>query len=95
MVSIRKVGGIHFVKAGRLNVSFSLSRKPVSKPTHDRVERFVTRIEDLTCANWLNPVLSIGALLVFIAWTVALVQIPMDSWSTVAENLYLTRGFLH
>lgn len=87
MASIRKVGDIHFIKAGRVNVSFSLSRAKVSTSTPDRLNDIVTSIED-RIATPLNPVLTIGALLVFILWTIALVQIDLDSWSRLATFLY-------
>lgn len=87
MATIRKVGGIHFIKIGRVNVSFSLSRKQVTTTNHDRADEIVTRIEDLI-ATPLNPVMTIGALIIFIIWTLALVQVDIDSWSRLATFLY-------
>lgn len=87
MATIRKVGGIHFIKIGRVNVSFSLSRDASQPLNHDRADEIVTRIED-AIATPLNPVMTIGALVIFIIWTLALVQVPMDSWSRLATFLY-------
>lgn len=87
MATIRKVGGIHFIKAGRVNISFSLSRAKVSTSTHDLADDIVTRIEDLI-ATPLNPALTIGSLVVFILWTIALVQVDIDSWSRLATFIY-------
>lgn len=87
MASIRKVGGIHFIKAGRVNISFSLSRKQVKSSTHDLADDIVTRIEDLI-ATPLNPAMTISALVVFILWTLALVQVDIDSWSRLATFIY-------
>ena len=87
MATIRKVGGIHFIKAGRVNISFSLSRKQVTTTNHDRADEIVTRIED-AIATPLNPVMTIGALVIFIIWTLALVQVDIDSWSRLATFLY-------
>ena len=87
MATIRKVGGIHFIKAGRVNVSFSLSRKQVKTSTHDLADDIVTRIED-AIAKLVNPVMTIGALVVFIIWALALVQVDIDSWSRLATFIY-------
>ena len=89
MATIRKVGGIHFIKAGRANVSFSLSRKQVTASTHDLADDIVTRIED-AIATPLNPIMTIGALVIFIIWTLALVQVDIDSWSRLATFIYNT-----
>lgn len=86
MATIRKVGGIHFIKAGRVNVSFSLSRKQVKTSNPDFADDIVTRIED-AIATPLNPVMTIGALVIFILWTLALVQVPMDSWVKIGTFL--------
>lgn len=86
MATIRKVGGIHFIKAGRVNISFSLSRAKAKPSTHDLADDIVTRIED-AIATPLNPVMTIGALVIFILWTLTLVQVDIDSWVRIGTFL--------
>lgn len=86
MASIRKVGGINFIKIGRVNVSCSVSRAASKPLTHDRADEIVTRIED-AIATPLNPAMTIGALVIFIIWTLALVQVPMESWVRIGKFL--------
>ena len=87
MATIRKVGGIHFIKIGRVNVSGIRSRAASKPLTHDLADDIVTRIEDLI-ATPLNPVMTIGALVIFILSTLALVQVDTDSWSRLATFIY-------
>ncbi len=92
-IHYKKVGGLHFIRIGRINLSFSKSRKSFStldRLTRDAVhadwDRRVSRFEDMVCTPF-NPVRTVGCLLALVVWTLILCEFTFDS-VTLAQTIY-------
>jgi hypothetical protein len=98
-LSFKRVGGIRFIKVGRLSITLSISKPPheiddwltdeeyFAKKSHlDSFEDFVN--------SPLNPIQAIASLLFFLLITTSLLSLPSDTIdSTITFLNFLTQAY--